>query len=113
MFEEGIPDVWDEYKKKHVTIRGVFIATITDLPGRGNLSGERTKGYFGCVECLDEIDAIYLLKNHKMIYMGTRRFLRRNHPYRRNKKDFNGKVDHRPPPKYQDGKQILKELSTL
>ena len=33
MFEKGVPDVWDKYKKKHVTIKGVLIATITDLPG--------------------------------------------------------------------------------
>ena len=45
MFEKGMPDVWDEYKKKHVTIKGVLIATIIDLPGRGSLSGEKTKGY--------------------------------------------------------------------
>ena len=31
MFEKGVPDVWDEYKKEHVTIKGVLIATITDL----------------------------------------------------------------------------------
>ena len=28
--------------KKHVTIKGVLIATITDLPGRGSLSEEKT-----------------------------------------------------------------------
>ena len=38
MFEKGVLDVWDEYKKEHVTIKGVLIATITDLPGRGSLS---------------------------------------------------------------------------
>ena len=44
-FEKGVEDVWDEYKKKHVTIKAVLIGTITDLPGRGCLSGEKTKGY--------------------------------------------------------------------
>ena len=33
MFEKDVPDVWDEYKKEHVMIKGVLIATITDLPG--------------------------------------------------------------------------------
>ena len=33
MFEKGVPDVWDKYKKEHVTIKGVLIATIIDLPG--------------------------------------------------------------------------------
>ena len=33
MFEKGVKDVWDEYKKEHVMIMAVLIATITDLPG--------------------------------------------------------------------------------
>ena len=47
MFEKGVPDVWDEYKKEHVMIKGVLITTITDLPGQGSLSREKTKGYTG------------------------------------------------------------------
>ena len=31
MFEKGVPDVWDEYKKEYVTIKGVLIAIITDV----------------------------------------------------------------------------------
>ena len=52
MFEKGVLDVWDKYKKEHVTNQAIFIATITDLSGRGCLFGEKTKGYTGCVECL-------------------------------------------------------------
>jgi hypothetical protein len=33
MFEKGVKDVWDEYKKEHVMIEAVLIATITDLLG--------------------------------------------------------------------------------
>ena len=33
MFEKGVKDVWDEYKKEHVTIKAVLIATIIDLLG--------------------------------------------------------------------------------
>ena len=65
IFEKGVPDVWDEYKKKHVTIKGVLIATITDLPGRGLLSGEKTKGYTGCVECIDDTNAVNLPKTQQ------------------------------------------------
>ena len=60
MFEKGVLDVWDEYKKEYVMIKGILIATITDLPGWGLLSGEKTKGYTGCVECLDDTDAVNL-----------------------------------------------------
>ena len=43
MWETGVKDVWDDYKKEHVTVKAVLIATITDLPGRGSLSREKTK----------------------------------------------------------------------
>ena len=72
MFERGVKDVWDKYKKEHVTIKVVLIATIADLRGRGCLSGEKTKCYTGCVECLDDIDAVHLSTNSKMVYMGHR-----------------------------------------
>jgi hypothetical protein len=113
MFEKGVEDVSDEYKKKHVTIKAVLIATITDLPGRGSLSGEKTKGYTGCVECLDDTDAVQLPNNSKIVCMGHRRFLPKDHPYRRNRKDFNGTIEKRLAPKYRDGPGILRELNKL
>jgi len=36
-----------------------------------------------------------------------------DHPYRRNKKDFDGTVDTRRPPNYHDGPEILRELNKL
>ena len=33
-----------------------------------------------------------------------------HHPYRRDKKPFDGTVEHRQLPKYRDGKQIFKEV---
>ena len=86
--KKGVPDVWDKYKKEHVTIKGVLIATITDLPGRGSLFGEKIKGYTECVECLDDTDAVNLSNNSKIVYMGHRRFLPKDHPYHRNRKRF-------------------------
>jgi hypothetical protein len=62
MWETGVKDVWDEYKKEYVTIKAVFIAIIIDLLGRGYLFGEKTTGYTGCVECLDDIDVVHLME---------------------------------------------------
>jgi hypothetical protein len=107
MFEKGVPDVWGEYKKEHVMIKGVLIATITDLPGRGSLSGEKTKGYTRCVECLDDTNVVNLPNNSKIVYMGHHRFLPKDHPYRRNKKDFNGAIEKCLAPKYRDEPVIL------
>jgi hypothetical protein len=111
MFEKGVEDIWDEYKKEHVTIKAVLIATITNLPRRGSLSGEKTKGYTRCVECLDDTNAVQLPNNSKIVYMGHRRFLPKDHPYCRNRKDFNGTIEKRLTPKYRDGPAILRELN--
>jgi len=105
--------VWDEYKKEHCLVKEMLLTTITDLLGRGCLSGEATKGYHGRVECLDETDTKWLPNSSKMVYMGNRRGLPRYHPYRRNKKSFDGTTDHRKLPQYRDGKQIFKEVSKL
>ena len=94
-------------------IKAVLIATITDLPGRSCLSEEKTKSYTGCVECLDDTDAVHLPKNSKIVYMGHRMFLPKDHPYRRNRKDFDGTIEKHLPPKYRDGPAILREVNKL
>jgi hypothetical protein len=48
MFENGVLDVWDEYKREHFTIKAVLIATITDLPGRGSLSRDKRLYWICC-----------------------------------------------------------------
>ena len=105
--KKGVPDVWNKYKKEHVMIKGILIATISDLPGRGSLSEEKTKGYTRCVECLDNTDAVNLPNNSKIVYMRHRRYLPKDHPYRRNKKDFNGTIEKRLASKYRDRPAIL------
>ena len=45
--------------------------------------------------------------------MGHRRFLLKDHPYRRNKKDFDETIEKHLPPKYQDGPAILREVNKL
>ena len=94
-------------------IKAVLIATITDLPGRDCLFREKTKSYTGCVECLDDTDAVHLPKNSKIVYIGHRTFLPKNHPYCRNRKDFDGTIEKCLPPKYQDRPTILREVNKL
>ena len=45
--------------------------------------------------------------------MGHRRFLPKDRPYRRNRKDFNGTIEKRLAPKYRDRPAILRELNKL
>jgi hypothetical protein len=88
LWQHGV-SVWAEYKREHFTKAMLFV-TIIDLSGLGSLSGQVTKGYKGCVVCLDDTDARWLSNSKKMVYMGHQRFLPKHHPYRRNKKSFDG-----------------------
>jgi len=58
------------------------------------------KRVYECVECLDDTNVVHLKNNSKVIYMGHHKFLHMDHPYRRNKKDFDGTVDRRKPLEY-------------
>ena len=56
---------------------------------------------------MDDSNAVNLPNNSKIVYMGQRRFLPKDHPYHRNRKDFNGAIEKRVAPKYRDGPMIL------
>ena len=77
----------DEYEKEHFTLKALLFVTITNLPGLGSLSRQVTKGYKGCVVCLDGTSAKFLKLSKNIVYMGHRRFLLSPHPYRKNKKN--------------------------
>ena len=89
------------YRYNHRPARSRFVVRRED------------KSYTGCVEYLDDTDAVNLPNNSKIVYIGHRRFLPKDHPYRRNKKDFNGTIEKRLAPKYQDGPAILREVNKL
>jgi hypothetical protein len=112
LWKDGVK-VWDEYKWEHFKLRTLLFVTITDLPGLGSLAGLATKEYKGCVVCLDGTKARWLNNSKKMVYMGHHRFLPLNHPYRKNKKSFDGTREERRAPTYRSGRQIFKIVSQL
>nr|GFA36270.1 hypothetical protein [Tanacetum cinerariifolium] len=67
LWDKGV-DVYDAYKKENFTIRSMIFYTISDFPAYGSLSGYSTKGH--------------------------RRSLARNHPYRKKKREFDGKTEY-------------------
>ena len=82
--------VWDAYKRENFMLRALLFITINDYLALGNLSGQTIKGYKGCVQCLDDTGSRWLKNSRKMCYMRHRRFLRKAHPYRKNKRAFDG-----------------------
>jgi hypothetical protein len=66
LWHDGVR-VWDEYKREHFTLKGLMFVTILDLPGLGSVSGQFTKGYKGCMVCLDDTDARWPANSKKMV----------------------------------------------
>jgi len=99
LWDKGV-EVFDAYGKMNFNLRALLFCTINDFPAYGNLSGYSVKGHFGC-PIYEENTSYHQLKHgRKTCYIGNRRFLRRNHPYRRLKKAFNGCQEEKiqPPP---------------
>ncbi|CAM8880716.1 unnamed protein product [Rhodiola kirilowii] len=84
------------------------ISTISDFPGLGMLGGLKTKGYKACPLCLDGIDATYLTE--RMAYQSHRRWLSKDHAWRKASDKFNGQVELRDIPPSLSGHEILDEI---
>ncbi|CAL2237917.1 unnamed protein product [Prunus armeniaca] len=81
--------------------------TINDFPAYGNLSGCVVKGYNACPICGNDTPSHKLKNGHKICYIGHRKWLPINHPYRRQRAAFNGKLEYGTPPKPLTGEEVL------
>ncbi|XP_073121652.1 uncharacterized protein [Henckelia pumila] len=111
-WEIGV-DAYDAYRKEYFSLRAVLLWTINDFPAYGNMSGCVVKGYQACSICGEETYSTRLKHSRKMSYTGHRRFLPRNHPYRRQKKAFNGKQEFNPAPKPLTGLEVLERVDKI
>ena len=78
----------------------MLFCTINDFLGYGNLNGYSVKGHRTCPVCEENTSYHQLKHGRKTCYIGHRRILKHNHPYRRLKKAFNGCQEDKttPPP---------------
>ncbi|CAL9018710.1 unnamed protein product [Prunus brigantina] len=81
--------------------------TINDFPAYGNLSSCVVKGYKACPICGDDSPSHRLKNGHKICYIGHRKWLPINHPYRRQRAAFNGKPEYGTPPEPLTGEEVL------
>jgi hypothetical protein len=104
---KGVPvqDFSKSLGERRFILRGLLMWTISDYPGYGLISGVCTHGYRGCVVCGPQTDSRLAKSGNKLdvdqnvcgrkiVFGGSRRWTRQNHPYRRNV-EFNGKDDFR------------------
>ncbi|XP_021771721.1 uncharacterized protein LOC110735847 [Chenopodium quinoa] len=115
LWEVGV-DTYDAVKDETFSLKAALLWTISDFPAYAMLSGWSTKGEFACPNCNHKTWSKYLKYSNKMCYMGHRSSLKENHPWRRNKRAFDGNVETRPPPParfsvWENSKEGQKEIS--
>ncbi|KAI5329311.1 hypothetical protein L3X38_028708 [Prunus dulcis] len=103
----GIRGVYDAHNGEYFTLRAAIMWTINDFPAYGNLSGCVVKGYKACPICGDDTPSHRLKNGHKICYIGHRKWLPNNHPYRRQRAAFNGKPEYGIPPEPLTGEEVL------
>ncbi|CAL9011914.1 unnamed protein product, partial [Prunus brigantina] len=104
---DGIRGVYDAHNGEYFTLRAALMWTINDFPAYGNLSGCLVKGYKACPICGDDTPSHRLKNGHKICYIGHRKWLSINHPYRRQRAAFNGKPEYGTPPEPLTGEEVL------
>lgn len=109
---DGI-DMFDAHTNQEFKLRAALFWTINDFPALGNLSGWRTIGKFACPYCMGETHSQWLPHSGKFCYMGSRRWLEPDHPFRFQKEHFDGLEELRSPPNIISGVEIERQLSKL
>ncbi|CAL2271032.1 unnamed protein product [Prunus armeniaca] len=104
---DGIGGVYDAHNGEYFTLRAALMWTINDFPAYGNLSGCVVKGYKACPICGDNTPSCRLKNGHKICYIGHRKWLPINHPYRRQRAAFNWKPEYGTPPEPLTGEEVL------
>ncbi|XP_073152932.1 uncharacterized protein [Henckelia pumila] len=99
-------EAYDAYRQKTFSLRAILLWTINDFPAYENMSGCIVKGYHACPICGEETYSTRLKHSRKISYTGHRRFLPANHPYRRQRKAFNGDQEFNPAPKPLSGDEV-------
>ncbi|KAL6189175.1 hypothetical protein ACLB2K_040565 [Fragaria x ananassa] len=110
LWETGVR-TYDKSTDSVFDMKAAVLWIVNDFPAYGNLSGWSTKGYLACPVC--NTDACSYKLRRKIGYLATRRWLRKNHPWRKQKELFNNEEEKRSAPKHLSGEDILCQVNTL
>ncbi|XP_042413231.1 uncharacterized protein LOC122002205 [Zingiber officinale] len=106
-------ETYDAFSKSVFNMKAILMWTINDFPAYGNLAGCATKGKFGCPICGEGISSMWLKYSRKFAYLGHRRFLAPNHPFRQKKKWFDGNKETKGKPRPLNGLEILNVVKDI
>lgn len=106
----GVPTYDALSPEEKFNLRAAIIWSIHDFPALHTLSGRITAGYQACVHC--DKDPCSKRIRSKICYIGHRRFLPRNHRWRRSK-DFNGENETRDKPAEFTKEELEQQLEKV
>ncbi|GJZ43133.1 putative transposon, En/Spm-like protein [Tanacetum coccineum] len=112
LFETGV-DTYDVSTKDNFNLHAVVLWTINDYPALGTLCGCPYSGFKGCVVCGKDTNCVRLSASSKQSYVGHRRYLPYNHPFRKQKKAFNGQQEFLPALIPMTREQIYNEVQHI
>ena len=112
LWENGV-ETYDASRNETFMMRACLLWTISDFPGLGVLSGWNTYTGLACPVCNFDSLPVRLPHSKKQCFIGTRRFLPRDHGFRRNCNRFDGHVEERDPPKVLSGSDILNQVKDI
>ena len=105
--------MFDGYLGESFRLRAMLFCTINEFPAYGNLCGYSVKGHKTCPIC-EEGTCYHQLHNwKKTVYLGYRRFLKVDHPYRRLKKAFNGSQEYDIAPTALTSEEVYERVKHL
>jgi hypothetical protein len=93
----------------YFSMRAALITMVQDYPGYGYFSGQVVQGFSACIWCMDNTEHLQLEKDLgscKTVFQGHRRYLPKDHPWRKRGDLFNGEVKMRGPPDRRSGAEI-------
>ncbi|KAK9073871.1 hypothetical protein SSX86_006465 [Deinandra increscens subsp. villosa] len=103
-------ETYDASTKTNFQMRASLLWTISDFPAYANLSGWSTKGKLACPCCHKDTKSQRLKHGKKYCFMGHRRYLARDHAFRKDKKSFDGTEEQERQPRRLTGSEVLDEL---
>lgn len=107
---EGV-DVFDAYKEEWFKLRAILMCTINDFPAYAMLSGWSTKGYNACPSCMNSTPSFRFGGN--ICYVGCRKWLFDDHPYRSQGELFDGTNEHGHAPIPTSGTTVLRQQEEI
>ncbi|KAK1632145.1 hypothetical protein QYE76_006460 [Lolium multiflorum] len=102
-------NTWDAAAEEYFPMRAALLTTVHDFLGYGYVAGQVVHGFNACVRCMDDTTYRQLDRDpgsSKTVFMGHRRWLREDDPWRKRKDLFDGQDEPRRRPRTRSGEQI-------